>query len=450
MTFFQLLEALKTRYLLVAASIVLAVAAGYALTQYQPAQYTSTASLVIDVTETIRSDDRMMRSEPSQAYIATQLDIIRSPAVAARVVEGLDLVDDPSFTERLQPDSPVPAAQRIREALSRGMSATPSRDSQVVEISFTSTAPETSARIANGFADAYLELVLEMSVEPARREAEWFGEQRRDIRQWVEEARERLSGYQQDKGILTSDERVDIETAKLQELSNQVIAAQAAASETVALADELEQQLGRDGEITALPDAATSPVYEALKAEMSAKDARIVELSATLGAQHPRLLRAHTERGEIVARLDREIGQIRSTLRRNAELAAAKHAALMVQLERQRAQVLELNRVKDEIPMMLRDVENAEGAYRLALEQLSVKTLQSRLQNVSATVLHYAEPAIHPSSPSLRTNVAAAGFLGTLFGLVLVVFLEWLDPRVRSPKTLQSLSIPYLGMVETA
>ncbi|MBN1238362.1 MAG: hypothetical protein JXB36_07660 [Gammaproteobacteria bacterium] len=451
MNLYQLLGALKSRYAVVLASAAIAVTAALALTLLQPAQYTATASLVVDVTETIRDEDRMMRAEPSQAYIATQLDIIRSPALAARVVERLDLVGDPHFAAQDAADeSGIPAGRRIREIVARNLSVTSSRDSQVVTIGFTSTSPELAARIANGYADAYLDLVLEMSVEPARRGAEWFGEQRRDIRQWVEEARDRLSGYQQEKGIVTADETADIETAKLQELSSQAISAQAAASAARALRDELEQLIRRDGTLDVLPEAASSAVYESLRAELSAQDARIAELSSSLGARHPRLRRAYAERDEIVARLGREVGRIRDTLERNAELAEAKLAALGVELEEQRSRVLELNRIKGEIPTLQRDVENAEEAYRLALEQFSVKTLQSRLQNVSATVLHDAEPPIRPSSPSLRMNVAAAGFVGTLLGLVIVLLTEWRNPRVRDPATLETLAIPYLGPVETS
>src|SRR5690606_23806488 len=95
-----------------------------------------------------------------------------------------------------------------------------------------------------------------------------------------------------------------------------------------------------------------------------------------------------------------------------------------------------------------REVENAEEAYRLALEQYSVNTLQSRLQNVNASILHRAEPAPRPSGPNLKANVGVAAFLGTLAGLMIVLVLEWIDPRIRSPRTLKTLSIPYLGALE--
>lgn len=448
MTFYQLLEALRHRYPIVVFTVFVALAAGYALTLLLPVQYTAEAALVVDVTEAIDENDRYVRAEPSQGYIATQLDIIRSVAVSSRVVDRLKLQDD-SYFSQLDSDEnvEVPLRQRIRETLRRSMSATPSRDSQVVIISFTSKDPEFSARIANGFADAYLELVLEMSVEPARRQAAWFDEQRGDIRQWVEEARNSLSGFQQEQGLLTADERLDIETSRLQELSNQVVVAQTAASRAVSLSDELEQQVQRGGTSASLPQSIASPIYSELEGTLSAHEATIANLSRSLGKNHPRLIRARAERRDTLARLEKEVDVIRVTLKRDAELANARYAALTEELERQRERVLEVNLVRDQIPTLQREVENAEEAYRMALEQFSVNTLQSRLQDVSATVLSYAEPPLRPSSPDLRKNVIVAGFLGCLVGLLFVLFVEGMNPRVRGPRMLQELEVPYLGLL---
>lgn len=448
MSFLQLLEALRSRYPIIVLIVALAVTGAVVLTRMQPAEFTSTTSLIVEMTDPIETDERSSRSEPSESYIATQLDIIRSLAVAQRVVEGLELAEEPYFAELVAAESSLPVEQRIRRVIAQAMSVRPSRDSQVVEISYTSADRQLSAKLANGFADAYLELVLQMSVEPARREAEWFDEQRRDIRKWVEEARQRLSGYQQEMGILTSDEKIDIETAKLQQLSTEVTAARTAASGAIALADEVDEQLERNRDVLFLPDAAASALYQSLQVDLSAQDAAIAELAGSLGPEHPRLARARAEREDILARLRAEIDKVRTTLRRNAELAAAKDAALTEEFERQREHVLELNRIKDKIPTLQREVENAEEAYRLALEQYSVNTLQSRLTNVRASVLHRAEPALRPSGPNLKANVGAATFLGTLGGLMVLLFLEWLDPRIRSPRTLKALSIPYLGALE--
>src|SRR5690606_1397988 len=117
--------------------------------------------------------------------------------------------------------------------LQRSLEVKPSRESNVIEISYYSKQPEFSAIVANAFARAYIDTSIELRVDPAKNYAGWFEQQSASMRDRLEQARKRLSDYQQGKGIVVfSDERLNYENAKLAELQSQLVVAETQLAES--------------------------------------------------------------------------------------------------------------------------------------------------------------------------------------------------------------------------
>jgi len=117
--------------------------------------------------------------------------------------------------------------QWLASNLMQNLIIDPSPNSRMVNIGFLSGSPERSAVIANTYARAYIATTLELSLEPERRNAAWFDEQIKSMRKRLDEAQARLTNYQQEKGIVAIDEKLDTETSRLNELSQAYVAAQA-------------------------------------------------------------------------------------------------------------------------------------------------------------------------------------------------------------------------------
>src|SRR5690606_34798211 len=131
--------------------------------------------------------------------------------------------------------------------------ALPSRDSTVITIEFAHRDRQLAADIANGFADAYQQTSLELRLDPAKRQSSWFDEQLRELRSTLEAARERLSNYQRMHGIVGTDERLDVERARLDEISRQLAEAQRDASAAESRAQQMSLALRRN-QLEELPE----------------------------------------------------------------------------------------------------------------------------------------------------------------------------------------------------
>ena len=233
---------IRARFGLIIFTLLLTVMTAAAFTLLQPKLYRSSTSLVLTFKEDNPFERVGIPAQLSSSYIATQLDIIRSQRVALQVVDMLDLENDPVRRENFLMASGGEGSMRnwIAYELMKNLRVEPQRDSRVVNISYESTDPKQAALAADAFARAYIDTTLELSMEPARRNAAWFDEQLKDLRERLDLAQAKLTQFQQDNGIVALDERLDTETSRLNDLSKSYVEAQEATF------DVQSRQLGKN------------------------------------------------------------------------------------------------------------------------------------------------------------------------------------------------------------
>jgi succinoglycan biosynthesis transport protein ExoP len=80
--------------------------------------------------------------------------------------------------------------------------------------------------VANAFADEYQLVSTQLKVEPMKKASAYFDDQTKLLRDNLEAAQSRLSKYQQEHGIVSVDNRLDVESNRLNDLSAQLVMAQ--------------------------------------------------------------------------------------------------------------------------------------------------------------------------------------------------------------------------------
>jgi len=165
MTPLQILLILRAHYKIALFVALSTIAIALAVTLLLPKRYTATTSVLVDV----KSPDPIVAMMlPSS--LATQVDIINSQRVALRVVRTLGLADAPGVRDqwtRATEGKGTPETW-LADLLLRGLSVAPSRDSSIINIAYTGTDPSFVATVANGFAQAYMDVTIELKVDPAR------------------------------------------------------------------------------------------------------------------------------------------------------------------------------------------------------------------------------------------------------------------------------------------
>jgi chain length determinant protein EpsF len=416
-----------------------------------PKTYTASTSMVID----FKSGDDPLTGGLFPAfmvagYMATQLDIIASHKVALDAVDKLKLDKDPEAREQFEKATEGKGSIRdwLADGLLEDMKISPSAESSLIELSYSSTNPVFSAAVANAFAESYINTNLQLKVNPARQTASWFGDQLKILRDNLAASQERLSAYQQDKGIIAADEKLDVENARLEELSTELVKAQTATQDFLTRRNQAKNVLDGDTSLESLPEILSNPFIQSLKENLAGQEAKVAELSGQVGENHPQYKRAIRELSNMKQKVNTEVAKATRGIENSAQLAQQREDALKDALANQKRKILELKRGHDDIAVYVREVENAQKSYDTASQRFSQTTMESQLSQTNVSIINPAIPPIKHSQPKITLNVALAIFFGGLLSVGLAFMAEMANRYLRSEQDiLDDLNLPVLGVL---
>jgi succinoglycan biosynthesis transport protein ExoP len=436
---------LRARYQISILVMLLAVAAGITANELIPKRYTAETVVMVDMRSPDPVAGLLMPAMIAPMSLGTQLDIINSDRVGRKVVRMLRLDEDPAVREiwRNATGGKGKLEDWMSSLLRRGLKVTPSRDSHVLALSYQGSDPAFVTAVANAFAQAYIEASVELKVEPARQYSQWFADQAKVLRENVEKAQARLSAVQRDKGIVVTDETLDYEHAKLRELATGLTAVQAQ------IRDAQSKQRTASGGVDTLPEVMQNSVVLGLRTSINQLEVKLKEAAGNLGVKHPQYRRMESELAELKLRLTAETKHAASGFSSSGAVGRVKEAELKAALDAQTKKLLNMKKERDEISVLVRDVETAKRAYEAVTNRLTQTSLESQATRTNVSVL---TPAIEPIAPTYPMPLEKTLLISVAFGMLLAgaaaVGLEFFDRRIRMPDDLaEMLQVPVLAVV---
>lgn len=444
MTFGQFLAILRARWVVALAVLAATVVLTLVVSLVLPKQYRAVASVVVDFKPDPVSAV-MFGGMASPAFMATQVDIIQSERVAQRVVRNLRLAENPQIRQQWQDEANGQGSIEtwLAGVFQRQMDVVPSRESSVIAVSYKAPDPRFAAALANAFVQAYIDTSLELRVDPARQYSSFFETRSKDARDALERAQSRVSAFQKEKGIIASDERLDVENARLNELSSQLTALQAISAESAS-----RQAQAQGAQADRLQEVLNNANVSGLKADITRSEARLRELTTRLGDNHPQVVETRAVLAELRSRLEQETRRVSGGVGVANTINRQREGEIRASLAAQRDKVLKMKAVRDEGMVLMRDVENAQRAYDAVQQRLTQTSLESQTTQSNAHVLTQATAPIEPASPRVFLNTLIALFVGTLMAVAVALLLELRDRRVRSlDDVAAALDLPVIGVM---
>mgnify|MGYP000974601996 CR=1 FL=1 len=194
------------------------------------------------------------------------------------------------------------------------------------------------------------------------------------------------------------------------------------------------------------PDVINSPVIAALRSDIARLEAKLQELAGQLGKNHPQYQRQETEVVTLRQKMVEEMRKIASSLGAATQVNQQRESEVRGALAAQKKKVLELKQQRDEIMVLVRDVETAQRAYDLVNQRASQTSLESQTQQTNVVVLTPADEPISPASPRPVLYSIIAFFAGGMLGIALALVAELKNRRIRSAEDLaDTLEIPVVA-----
>jgi chain length determinant protein EpsF len=438
----QLYLILRARWksaLFVFASVLFLAAA---VTLLMPRMYTATASVVVEVeADPLANTAYPPRLLPSD--IATQVDIIGSPRVAVRVVKNLKLDQAPDFKQMWVSDGrPGELTEWLSDYLLKQLLISPSKESNVIELAMKWRDAKTAAALANAFAQAYIQTNIELKVDSAKQYTSLFDEQSLALRADLEAKQKRLADYQNTSGIVATDDKLDVENARLAELSTQLVAIQTQRQES----ESRQREASSDTET--LPEVLQSPVIANLKADLATAEARRQEISQTLGKNYPDYKDVESEIAGLRERIAQEAARIAASLGNTAQVDLRRENDLKAALEAQKQRILGLGQQRDQVIDLQNDVTTAQHNLDAVTARLAQSSLESQNSQTNIALLAPALEPLRPSSPRFLLNMLLACVVGAVSAIGAALISEMGDHRVRRSEELAPLlGIPLIGRI---
>jgi succinoglycan biosynthesis transport protein ExoP len=444
MTLRQFLLVLRARWKLAFGVFAAVMIATIIVSLLMPKMYTADATVVVD-TKPDPLTAAVYSAQSSTAYLATQVDIISSERVADRVAKILKLDKSPDYIADWKDSTGGKGdiVVWIGQMLKKVVAVTPSRDSSVVDISVTWSDPRTAAILANAFAQAYIDTNIELKVDPAKQYAAWFDERSRALRADLEAKQKRLGDYQTETGIVASaDGRIDIENARLAELSSQLLTIQALRQ------DSQSRQRQAGGDSDSMAEVLQSPYIAGLKADLSKAEAKLQDIAANVGKNHPDYKNAAAEVTTLRARLEAETARVMASFSSTTQVNLRRENEIRSALEAQKKRMLDLTHERDQVTVLQNDVATAQRNLDAVTQRLAQSSLESQTQQTNIYLLTTAVEPMRRSSPRYFINLLVGIFLGGILGLSAALFRELTDRRVREDHDLsQATGVPLFAKI---
>ncbi len=433
----------KAFFVALIATIVTAIAVALIL----PKKYVATATLLVDMRDEQTITPTRMTPRERAGYLQTQVDLLKSSRLATQVARELKLAQRPGVREAWE--KATGGAGQIDEWIASELLQNIIIDtsaSSFMLVHYPASDPRYAAEVANGFTKAYLDMALFLRTEPTREAAAWFDQQLKTLRAQLTEAQTRLISYQKQKGILAEDGRLDVESARLAELSSQLLAARNATYDAVSRYKQATEIVESGASPEGIPEVLSNPHIIGLKTALGAVEARGAQENTVLGENHPQFVRTAAEVRGLRERLQVEVKKVVTGLRSAVEQSRKRERELQAASEAQNQRLLSLKDYRIDMSAMTREIESAQRSYDTVLARHMTTKIDATANKANVMLLAPAIEPLKPVHPKVGLIAGLAVLLGAVLAAALVYVLETLDRRVRSRHDLESrLAVPSLG-----
>ncbi|MCP3688002.1 MAG: polysaccharide biosynthesis tyrosine autokinase [Gammaproteobacteria bacterium] len=434
--------------------------------------YKSAATLLIETEgrKVVSIEEVYTGGQQSREYLNTQFEVIKSQALARKVINQLDLLSHPYFLPEadagenetslqslvlgLLPDtvsawfiditklddSSVAGIDdeefRIRELLevfSELMLVSPVRNTQLVHISFEATDSKLAALLANTMAQAYISDQLDARLEMTSQANSWLTQRLSTIREKLKNSEEALQKYKEKEKLIESGSVTGLISRQLEDLNVELLSAQKTLNSLAAARAQISNITSKKyQDYLSIPAVLEDELISQLIKAVRDAEQGVDSLKMRYGHRHPKMVSAKASLNAASNALKNHVLSVVNGIERQYQLALSAEESAQRSMAITKTDIHKITSKKHRLGILEREAQANRQLYELFLNRIKETTESTGIDQANARIVDMAFPAIQPIKPQKRLIVIIAGFLGLGFGILLAFLFEHFDNTVKS------------------
>lgn len=404
---------------------------------------------------TSQSRDDEASNENSYDFVATQVGLVSSRAVAERTAQVLGLADKPEIVPQ---NLEATVRQRMAtDTVAAGLKVKNPQSGTLIKFTFDSTSPQLAAQVANTVADSFINTALQRRYEASAYARNFLERQINKTRSDLERSERSLVAYAQAQGIISTagvgadGKSTGGETNSLQ--------GDTMVKLNGALADATAKRIAAEGAyreaLSAGPTVEVSNATVALRQQVAALESEYQQKRTYMKPDHPDMVSLRSQITEMQRQIASASSQTRSsmanTLLAQYRAALSSERALQARVTQLKGDVLNLRGRSIEYTILQREVDTNRSLYDALLQRYKEIGVAGGVGMAPVSIVDRAVQPNAPFKPNLFLNLLIGGVVGLLTGLAGAIGVEVFNDTIKTRDDVRNkLLIPCLGIIPMA
>lgn len=464
------IAAIRANLVVIIAIIAAALALALTVTLLDTKRYIASASVQInDQSKNVLGDvedntSQVNNSWDTDRFLQTQVELLKSRALAMRVIKKLHLEGNARFYEQMGGSAPAAgtAPNTVREmtiGLVRGnMEVRLPRNSRIATVTFESTDPALSAQVANAYSEEFIQASLQQRYDSSAYARDFVANQLVEAKAKLEQSERNLNAYARQAGLIRTRDAgagnnpdgsnagagtSSVTSASLMQLN----AASSQARANRIAAESKLQSIGRTSPLSNR-EAMSNPVVQQLFTQRAEIEAKLQDELTRHLEGHPTVRQLRAQLKSVDAQLNIAAQNLRSSANAEYQAALSTERQLEAQVNALKSATLAEQDRSVEYNLLAREADTNRALYDGLLQRYKELNASAGISNSNIAIVDRAEAPLSHSSPNLMKNLAYAFLIGLGLAGVTTFLRNQFDDTVRVPEDIEhKLDLPLLGVI---
>ncbi|MEP0707248.1 MAG: polysaccharide biosynthesis tyrosine autokinase [Parvibaculum sp.] len=403
-------------------------------------------------------------SLPDSETLQSEIQVLTSRALVARLIADLGLAANPEFNPALRSPgflgriavafgmrerNPQTDIEEITDVVLSRLEVYQKSGSRVIAILFTSVDPRMAAIIPNRLAELYIAQQIEQRSGVNNEATKWLAEQIAELRVKVQESEAAVEAFRTKSGLFLTNGST-LPQQQLTELNSQLSTAEADRAAAQAKLGNARDLLASGNAVNSAAEVLQSPLIQNLRQQEVALRAQIAQMSETLLPSHPRVQEAEANLADLQVQIEKEVHKVIEALENEARVATARVNSLRASLNRLQRRMGQLNQDEVKLRALQRDADTNRAlleSFLLRYQQANARA-EADAQAANARIVSRAQQPADPTFPRMGSAITFATLAGIVFAFCVAFLIEVFARGFRTGDQIErATGMPFLGLV---